>query len=165
MMARAPIVRMLLLGLGVGLAAGCGARAPSELAGLWSTGPAACEAGMGVRFGAHAIEAVYQGARETLFAAPVYEREPGGAGGFRMRIEYELPRQPGGAYNAGARGVITLERGESGFLEPTGHTLLDLRTGSARAHIGRDPVLAALRLAPCADGHLRRESLRGRSGA
>jgi hypothetical protein len=143
------------------LASGCGATPPAELAGLWSAGPAACAAGVGVRFEPGAIDAVYQDHHETLFERPRYqERRDGGA--FEVRIVYQLPRRPGGAYSATARGVITLAEGEDGFLRPIAHNLLDGRTGSARVRIGEDPALAALTLAPCGP-HSWRGGLRGRS--
>ena len=63
----------LLMALCV-LLSGCGGqKPPPELAGLWSAGPAACEAGIGLKFERDAVAAIYAGARETLFESPRYE--------------------------------------------------------------------------------------------
>lgn len=156
-MARAAIV---LLGL---LLAGCaGARPPEELAGLWSSGPAACAAGVGVRFRADAIEAVYQDEAETLFARPQYEIQERNGRTFRVRIVYTLPRVGRGAQLAGAHGVLVLARQNGGGIAPVAHTLIDGLTGSARVRIANDPAAALLTLEPCGP-HPWREDLRGRA--
>ena len=143
---------------------GCsGARAPVELSGLWSAGPAACAAGIGVQFGADAIAAIYQRQRETLFKRPRYQIEPG-AEDVRVRIQYELPRQPGGAYSAGAYGVLVLALGRDGGLRPESHNMVDQRTGSVRMRIVDDPALRAMNLQPCG-GHRSPAGLRGRGDA
>ncbi|MEJ0060164.1 MAG: hypothetical protein WDM79_11545 [Terricaulis sp.] len=145
----------------VAAATGCaGSRPPAELAGLWSSGPAACAAGVGVRFESGAIDAVYERQREVLFEHPTYQVESAGED-FRVRIRYELPRRPGGVRVAGAYGVLVLERGEEGALRPASHNMIDGRTGSARMRIVADPALTALALTPCG-GHPWREELRGR---
>jgi hypothetical protein len=118
--------------------------------------------GVGVRFGADAIEVIYPERADVLFAAPRYEAEGEGED-FRVRITYDLPRLPGGVAIAGAHGVITLSRGADGSLVPAGHMLADPRTGAARARISGDPALDALALAPC-EGVPRPETpLRGRT--
>lgn len=140
----------------------CGrANPPAELWGLWSAGDAACAAGVGVRFGADAIAAVYQHQRETLFKHPIYEVETAGDR-FRVRILYELPDQAGGARSVGAHGVLVLARDGTG-LAVASHNLLDPRTGAARVRINDDPAVSLLTLEPCGD-HPWREGLRGRSG-
>jgi hypothetical protein len=142
-------------------ATGCaGSRPPSELAGLWSAGPAACAAGIGVRFENDAIDAVYERQREVLFEHPTYLVESAGEA-FRVRIRYELPRRPGGVRVAGAYGVLVLERGEEGALRPASHNMVDGRTGSARLRIVGDPAFTVLALTPCG-AHPWREDLRGR---
>lgn len=129
--------------------AGCGgSRPPAELAGLWSAGPAACEAGVGVRFTSEAIETVYDDRSETLFAHPHYTLE-GAGDARRVRITYELPRRPGGAQSVGARGLIVLTRGDDGRIIPETHNLLDGRTGAARLRIADDPARQVLALEPC----------------
>jgi len=140
--------------LGLVLAGCAGARPPEELTGLWSAGPAACAAGVGVRFGAHAIEAVYQDETELLFARPKYEIQDIGRN-FRVRILYDLPGR-------GGEGVMVLARQEDGSLAPEGHALLDGRTGAARVRIQDDPVEGLLTLEPCG-AHPWREMLRGRA--
>lgn len=146
-----------------GLAACAGRAPPQELRGLWSVGQAACEAGVGVRFEPDRIAAVYADQREVLFAHPSYDADKAGDE-FRVRIEYELPRPPGGAVSLGAHGVLVLERGEGGYLKPMTHALVDPRTGSVRMRIEGDPALAALALRPCG-AHPWLEGLRGRTGA
>lgn len=142
--------------------AGCASDgAPAELTGLWSVGPAACSAGVGVRFRERVIEAVYSDTeREALFEQPRYslERRDDET---RVRIAYELPRVAGGAHVAGAYGVLVIERGADGALKPASHNLIDRRTGSARLRLTNDPALAALALSPCGDNPWR-EELRGR---
>jgi hypothetical protein len=142
---------------------GCGRSGPpEELAGLWSAGPAACEAGVGVRFRADAIFAVYSDdSRETLLNRPHYRVEGRGEH-FRVRIQYQLPRLPGGA-RSGASGVLVLERGESGGLAPASHNLVDSRTGSARLRMVDDPAIRSFALSPCAP-HPWAGNLRGRGG-
>jgi hypothetical protein len=129
--------------------AGCGgSRPPAELAGLWSAGPAACEAGIGIRFTSEAIEAVYDERSETLFANPRYVME-GDGDGRRVRIAYDLPHRPGGVRTVGARGMIVLTRGPDGRIIPETHNLLDGRTGAARLRIADDPARELLTLQPC----------------
>lgn len=144
--------------------AGCAGRAPPpELRGLWSVGEAACDAGVGVRFEHDRIAAVYADQREVLFAHPTYRADQS-SDDFRVRIEYQLPRPPGGAVSLGAHGVLVLARGADGYLKPMTHALIDPRTGSVRMRIEGDPALAALALRPCG-AHPWREALRGRTGA
>jgi len=142
--------------LGLVLAGCAGARPPEELTGLWSAGPAACAAGVGVRFRADVIEAVYDDETELLFAHPKYEIQDSGER-FRVRILYDLP---GG--RAGGRGVVVLARQADGSLAPEGHALLDGRTGAARVRLQNDPVDGLLTLEPCG-AHPWREMLRGRA--
>jgi hypothetical protein len=143
--------------------AGCtSARPPSELSGLWSAGQAACDAGVGIRFGSRAIEAVYDDEEETLFEHPRYRVEDHGDN-FRVRIFYDLPHRPGGVRSVGAKGVLVLVRGADGRIKPEAHNLLDGRTGSARVRITDDPASTALSLVPCGADHPWREGLRGRS--
>jgi hypothetical protein len=123
---------------------------PAELGGLWSAGPAACEAGVGVRFGAQAIEVVYEDETQTLFAAPRYRLESSGET-FRVRITYALARVTGGARAAGSHGVLVLARQPDGGIAPTMHSLVDSRTGAARLRIADDPAVRALTLSPCGD--------------
>jgi len=131
-------------------ASACTAKAPPELAGMWSTGPAACEANVGVRFEGHAIQASYDRHRETLFENPRYTLLRGGRM-FRIRIVYDLPRLPGGAYSVGARGVVILARQTDGRIAPEIHNLLDARTGAARLQFVGDPAVAALTLMRCGE--------------
>ncbi len=154
--------RQLIAWLGLSVVAGCSAPQPppAELSGLWSAGPAACRAGVGVEFGPEAIAAVYEDERQTLFLHPHYEVEALGDE-FRVRISYELPRLPGGARSAGAHGVVVLARAGAG-IAPVSHSLVDPRTGAARLRIAGDPAVTALTLTPCGD-HPWREPLRGRS--
>ncbi|GAN00427.1 hypothetical protein U91I_04093 [alpha proteobacterium U9-1i] len=131
------------------------------MAGLWSAGQAACAAGVGVRFGADSIAAVYDSQREILFDRPRYVVESGGDA-FRVRITYDLPHRPGGARASGAHGVLVLTRDQSGGLQPLTHNLIDGLTGSARLRVADDPALSAMNLEPCGP-HPWREELRGRS--
>jgi hypothetical protein len=127
---------------------------------LWSAGPAACAAGVGVRFGSDAIEVVYADETQILFARPHYELESSGRT-FRVRITYDLPRVTGGAHVAGAHGVVVLARQPDGGIAPLTHSIVDARTGSARMRIADDPAAAALTLSPCG-AHPWKEDLRGR---
>lgn len=153
-------VRSFIAWLGLAALSGCsGASAPPpELAGLWSAGPAACEAGVGIRFTSDAIEAVYEAEHETLFAHPKYDVEHAGED-FRVRITYALPRPHGGPAVAGAHGVLVLARDGAG-IAPAAHTLIDHRTGAARMRIGDDPAVTAMTLQPCGR-HPWRDDLRG----
>lgn len=156
--------RRLLIGLLALALVGCaGQRAPEELSGLWSAAPAACEAGVGVRFRGDAIEAVYDTQVETLFARPNYEVEAQGEA-FRVRITYDLPRIAGGVRTSGAHGVLVLARQPNGGIAPLRHALVDARTGATRTRIDRDPVLTLMTLEPCGP-HPWREGLRGRTSA
>jgi len=152
--------RLFIAWLTLALAAGCGGpHPPAELAGLWSAGAASCEAGVGVRFEANAIEAVYENDHQTLFAQPRYELiTPGEA--FRVRIRYELPHITGGARSVGAHGVLILARSAAG-IAPESHNLIDPRTGAVRMRIGDDPAQRALTLVPCGRSATP-ENLRGR---
>ena len=145
------------------LASACAgpARPPAELNGLWSSGPASCAAGIGVRFDADAIKVVYANDTQTLFDHPRYKLESSGSASFRVRITYELPHVPGGARVAGAHGVLVLARRANGVLAPVMHTIVDARTGSSRLRIGDDPATQAMTLTPCG-AHPWREDLRGR---
>jgi hypothetical protein len=158
-MARA---RQFIAWLGLSVAGGCAAAQPppAELSGLWSAGPAACDAGVGIEFGAEAISAVYNSERQTLFEHPQYEVEAEGDE-FRVRIRYELPRMAGGARSAGAHGVVVLAR-EGAAISPVSHILVDPRTGAARLRIADDPAATALTLTPCGNHPWREEPLRGR---
>lgn len=159
-MARAP---PYIAVAGLALAAGCaGPAPPQELDGLWSAGPAACAAGVGVQFRADAIEVVYEEQTETLFERPRYDVIEAEPENFRVRITYELPRQAGGARVAGAHGVIVLARQPGGGIAPEMHSLQDARTGAARTRIVGDPVQTVLTLEPCG-AHPWRQSLRGRA--
>lgn len=158
-MARA---HLALLGLAIATAGCGGSQPPQELAGLWSAGPAACAAGVGIRFGAGAIEAVYDRQTEILFANPRYQ-SLSNEGNFRVRIVYKLPHLPGGARTAGARGMLVLARQPDGGLAPEAHNLTDARTGAVRLRISDDPATALLTLQPCG-AHAWREGLRGRGG-
>jgi hypothetical protein len=150
------------LACGLALAA-CGSAAapPRELSGLWSAGPAACEAGVGVRFGGDSIAAVYDDERQTLFKHPHYTVESDSDEQFQVRISYELPHRAGGARSTGAEGILVLERSADGGIEVASHNLLDARTGTARVRIVNDPAVNVLRLQPCGD-HAWRMALRGR---
>lgn len=154
--------RRLIACLALTVAGGCNSSQPppAELAGLWSAGPAACAAGVGVEFGAEAISAVYEDDRQVLFQHPRYHVE-GRDERFRVRITYELPRIPGGARSAGAHGILVLAR-EGAVIAPVSHALVDPRTGAARLRIENDPAVTALTLTPCGD-HPWQEPLRGRS--
>ncbi len=160
-MARAPVHLLALILLAV--LGGCGGKPPAELSGLWSAGPAACAAGVGVRFGADGIDAVFEGQRETLFERPRYRREGVGER-FKVRIEYDLPRAPGQGRRVGAHGVLVLERGEGGALRPSMHNLVDGRTGAARMRLNGDRAMEALALKPCGS-HPWASGLRGRESA
>jgi hypothetical protein len=154
--------RLIIAWLGLTLAAACSRAAPpAELNGLWSAGPAACDAGVGIRFQPKAIEAIYEDGRETLFDHPRYEVVSAGED-FRVRITYQLPRIAGGARTAGAHGLIVLERSDTGGIRPAMHTLIDGLTGTARVRIADDPAITALTLRPCGR-HPWREDLRGLS--
>jgi hypothetical protein len=118
--------------------------------------------GVGVRFGADAIEVVYPERAEVLFASPRYEPQREGEA-FRVRITYDLPRLPGGAATAGAHGVIILSRAADGRLTPASHLLADPRTGAVRARIVGDPAIEALTLSPCAGAPRPEAPLRGRT--
>lgn len=137
------------------------ARPPAELDGLWSAGPAACAAGVGVRFQPDSVEVVYEDETQTLFDHPRYKLESSGQS-FRVRITYELPHVAGGARVAGARGVLVLARQPDGSIAPITHSIIDARTGAARSRIGNDPAAQALTLSPCGN-HPWREDLRGRA--
>jgi hypothetical protein len=154
--------RMVALFFFVLLTPACGTppAAPPELSGLWSAEPAACAAGVGVRFKADAIEVVYAEETATLFARPRYQPESIG-GTFRVRITYELPRLVGGAHVAGAHGVVVLARQPDGGIAPVMHSIVDARTGASRVRIADDPALAALTLSPCG-AHPWKQELRGR---
>lgn len=138
------MARMLIALTLAGLAAGCGGinAPPPALHGLWGPGPAACEAGVGVRFTAGAILAAYQDHAEPLFSAPRYKvlsEDP-----FRVRIDYRLPAGPGGG-----RGVLVLVQDEAGRLSAATHALLDARTGAARLRLEGDPAVRLMALEPC----------------
>jgi len=150
----------VLIGLCFGASA-CGSAPPPELNGLWSSSQMACAAGVGIRFKADAIEAVYDTRTETLFAHPIYELRARGP--FRVRIVYDLPELPGGSHVAGSHGVVELTRRGDGSIAPTLHNLLDARTGAARVQLVNDPAVAALTLTSCAPGTWRAD-LNGRGG-
>jgi hypothetical protein len=142
------------------LASGCGGGSapPAELGGLWSAGPAACAAGVGVRLESDAIVAAYQDQSETLFARPRYavlEHDDLS----RVRIESALPRRPGGP-RVGGRGVLVLAQAPDGRIAADSHTLLDGRTGAARLQLEDDPAFTLLALQPCG-GPRGRGGLRG----
>ncbi|MGE3142436.1 MAG: hypothetical protein AB7L65_03890 [Hyphomonadaceae bacterium] len=142
--------RYAILSLWMGLLlSACGAAGPPPaLAGLWSVGPAACAAGVGLTFGRDAIAADYGGEREILFANPRYQRMPGGR--LRIRIRYDLPAPQGENARTGMRGVLVMERRDDGWLQPVSHQIEDVRTGARRLHIGADPMDLALTVRPCA---------------
>jgi len=116
---------------------------------------------VGVRFEGDRIAAVYANQNEVLFAHPHYQADAQGDA-FRVRIEYRLPSQPGGARSAGAHGVLVLARGTDGYLKPLTHSMVDPRTGSVRIRIDGDAALTALALRPCG-AHPWLEGLRGRA--
>lgn len=141
---------------------GCAPAAPpAELAGLWSAGPPACQAGVGVRFEADSIRMVYRDNAEVLFARPHYEVLPGRE--LRVRVTYRLPRAAGGVRDPGARGVLVLARRAGGAIAAEKHNLLDGRTGAARLRLEQDPATALLTLVPC-QRSASAAGLRGRAG-
>jgi hypothetical protein len=152
--------RSIIALFGLCLAASCGARAepPRQLAGLWSTGDASCAAGVGSRFTAEAIEAVYEDETQPLFARPRYEVLSADER-FRVRVTYELAPLRGAAARPGAHGVLVLAR-HGGLIAPVSHSLVDGMTGSARMRIADDAAVTALTLQPCGR-HPWREPLRG----
>lgn len=152
---------MLIALAGLALASGCGGASapPAELGGLWSATPAACAAGVGVRFTERAIVAAYQDQNETLFARPRYEVLAGDI--FRVRIEYALPHRAGGARVAGGRGVLVLAQGADGRLAAETHAILDGRTGAARLRLEGDSAKTLLALGPCGQRSGRSVGLRG----
>jgi hypothetical protein len=156
--------RQFIALFGLLVVAGCVAPQPppAELLGFWSAGDAACRGGVGIEFGAEAIDAVYEDERQTLFQHPRYLVQAQGDE-FRVRITYDLPRMAGGARSAGAHGVLVLAR-EGSVIAPVSHTLVDPRTGAARMRLSEDPAVRTLTLTPCGD-HPWREPLRGRSQA
>jgi hypothetical protein len=133
---------------------------PAELNGLWSSGPAACAAGIGVRFESDKIEVVYEDSTQTLFEHPRYNLESNERS-FRVRITYDLPRVTGGTRVAGAHGVLVLARQSGGGLAPVTHSIVDARTGRPHAHRQR-PGVQALTLSR-AGASLARRSARPRS--
>lgn len=155
-------VRPLLAVLGLALTGCAGAHPPEALDGLWSAGPAACASGVGVRFRADAIEAVYDDEVEILFERPRYEIETETSEAFQVRIVYDLPRPRGGSRVVGAHGVLTLARQPDGGIAPVAHALMDGRTGAARVRLVNDPAAALMTLEPCG-AHPWREQLRGRA--
>jgi len=159
------MMRQLFAPLGLAAAAaGCvGHGPPAELSGLWSAGAAACAAGVGVRFGPGAIEAVYDRDVEILFEEPRYEVLPDHER-FRVRITYRLPELAGGAHSVGAHGVLVLSQQPGGGVAPESHQMLDPRTGAARMRIQGDAAEALLTLEPCG-AHPWREDLRGRGSS
>jgi hypothetical protein len=146
---------------GLALATACAAPAPEQLSGLWSANAASCDAGVGVRFNRDSIEVVYAHGSEPLFARPRYDLERTGED-FRVRIDYDLPRQAGGAASVGAHGVIVLAPDGRGGVTPDRHMLVDPRTGAVRIRFVGDPAVDALTLQPC-DGRLPGAELRGRT--
>lgn len=155
---------LALLCISLALAGCSGVRAPEQLSGLWSSGEAACEAGVGVRFGADAIQAVYDRRTETLFDHPRYAVEGNGSE-TRIRITYDLPHMAGGVRAAGARGVLVLMRRDDGGIEPASHQIYDPRTGTVRVRVLNDPVQDLLTLQPCGGASPWRSDLRGRTRA
>lgn len=144
---------------------GCGAAGPPrELSGLWSSGPAACEAGVGVRFGSDSIAAIYDDERETLFKNPRYDVQSGTDEALQVRISYDLPHRAGGARSTGAQGVLVVRQSPEGGIEVASHNLLDARTGAARVRIVGDPAANVLRLQPCGE-QAAGLALRGRRGS
>ncbi len=153
---RRGVVRTLMILALTALAAGCRVGPPAALAGLWSAGPAACEAGFGLEFGERSVDAVYPGHREILFANARYEvvsrDDP-----FRVRIRYDLaaPGRPP------AEGVLELvERGD-GWLRPVRQSVEDKLTGAVRIPINPEASATALTVRSCAPNAWMGE-LRGR---
>lgn len=112
---------------------------------MWSAGPAACSARIGLEFGAEAIEAIYVDEREALVERPHYEviqDEP-----FRVRIRYRLPGGP--AVRRTGEGIIDLERISDGSLRPVAHRFENDFTGAVRMSIGADPMVQAMTVRPC----------------
>lgn len=139
---------------------GClGGGPPEELAGLWAAGPAACDAGLGVRFERAAVSAHFDEETQVLLDRPDYEIERRGER-VRVRISYQLPKPEEGA-RPSVRGVLILERGEDGWLHTRAHRFEDPRTGSAHVRIAGDPAAQIFRLRKCGpDAWI--EGLRGR---
>jgi hypothetical protein len=135
--------RALLLSGLLALTAGCETGPPPALQGLWSTGPAACAAGVGLEFREDAIAAVYGSERETLFARPRY-RETYTRAGLEISVDYELPQ------GRGMEGRLVLRRGDDGWLRPISHQMRTKLTGAVRAPIGEDRTALALTVRPCA---------------
>jgi hypothetical protein len=133
---------------------------PAELNGLWSAGPAACAAGVGVRFEGDAIQVVYEDETQTLFDHPRYKLESSGES-FRVRITYEsAARDRRGACCRVLTACSCWRDSRMVGSRPLTHSIIDARTGSARMRIGDDSAVQALTLAPCG-AHPWREELRG----
>jgi hypothetical protein len=128
--------------------AACGARPPKELSGLWSTGPAACAAGLGVTFRRDGVWAHYAKDEFVLMAAPRYTVTPTPDGAL-VRIDYKLPGAPGGVAADLGRGVIELERSRMDRLRPVRSRFVDLRTGAATLPLHAGPMEQAMQLARC----------------
>jgi hypothetical protein len=115
---------------------------------LWSTGPAACAAGLGVTFRGDSVRARFEDDEFVLMAAPRYAVART-ADGAIIRIEYQLPTEPGGVSGDLGRGVIEIERTDAGRLVPLRRRFVDLRTGSARLPLKAGALEHALTLAKC----------------
>lgn len=139
------------------LIAGCGGGPPKQLEGMWSAGPAACAAGIGLEFRGDTVDAVYVDDRDVLFARPRYQVVRA-ADPFRVRIRYDLPGHARGA----GEGVLVLERQEDGRLLPLSHRFENTLTGAVRVSIGPDPIVRAFAVQPC-DERAWIGNLRGRA--
>lgn len=157
-------VRLAAMMTLTGAAAGClDSPPPPELQGLWSGGPAACAAQMGVRFLSDEVTAAFDDGRtQALLHDPEYAVERRGAR-LRVRISYALPA-PDDAPELAARGALTLERDSDGWLNVADHRLQDARTGAVRLILNDDPAARAFRLRRCGpDAWI--EGLRGTTDA
>lgn len=124
--------------------AACRAGPPAQLAGLWSTGPASCSAGIGLEFNEKSVDAVYAADRQILFLNPRYEMR-GGGDEFRVRIRYDVTKA-----HKTLVGVLDLQRQRDGSLRPIAHRIHDTLTGATRLRVGEDPLALALMVRPCA---------------
>ncbi|MFZ4122152.1 MAG: hypothetical protein ACOYKM_10865 [Caulobacterales bacterium] len=133
--------------------------APGELAGLWASGPGACEANAGILFAADAVRIQLGGRTEVLLADPHYRLRPNGDI-LEVTIDYRTRgRDPR------LRGEVVLVRGADGWLHVRAHRHGDVLTGSSRTRLPEaDPLTRALNVRQCgANAWI--EGLRGRPAA
>lgn len=161
-----PDARLIFAATVMPLGLGACSSAPTELAGLWSVGDAACADRRGLTFDSGVVTAHFGTERMALLDGARYDLRRD-AQGLEVRIRHTLPEAPGGVSAAPGQGELVLRQGADGWLRPVAQRFADGLTGSVRLPLHGVGFATALTVRRCqaAGAETSQQKLKGRGGA